>query len=389
MTVGLDAGTRWPVTEDTSTPATGDQTFTHNLNAPANVKGIAVAIACNATTAPVTGVLYAGVAMTLSATASDTSEAGRVDIYTLVGSTATIPDDDPATITLQGCVNSAKFAVAISFTATTADELEVGDTTVANTQGPDTTRAISMAPPAGRSWRAVGGMHDGNAEPPATSADYTAVSGWAKADAQAPFAGYIDYGLRSAEISCSSLPTSSSPVNIGYTTTVSEDWCFAGVAIQEKASGPATVERSAAIAASGAVASVPQRVLARSTAVAATAGVATIGTFWTTFARSTSLNATAAVAVSGVVVPGVATHERSASVAATTAVTVAGQRELLRQTALSAAAAVAVAGEIITTAQFGRPEADVAASGWTDTPLWQKLDETSADDGDFVTGVAA
>ena len=36
-------------------------------------------------------------------------------------------------------------------------------------------------------------------------------------------------------------------------------------------------------------------------------------------------------------------------------------------------------------AQFARPVSDVTTD-WTTTPLWSKLDETSPDDGDFITG---
>lgn len=35
--------------------------------------------------------------------------------------------------------------------------------------------------------------------------------------------------------------------------------------------------------------------------------------------------------------------------------------------------------------QFARPDADISTGGWTTTPLYQKLDETPADDADFVT----
>ena len=40
-------------------------------------------------------------------------------------------------------------------------------------------------------------------------------------------------------------------------------------------------------------------------------------------------------------------------------------------------------------AQFLRPTSDVSVGTWTTSPLWSKLDETAADDGDFVQSVAA
>ena len=58
---------------------------------------------------------------------------------------------------------------------------------------------------------------------------------------------------------------------------------------------------------------------------------------------------------------------------------------------LSASAGVSTASATVTTPttdQFGRPTADIAAAGWVVTPLWSKLDEVTASDADFVTGVA-
>ena len=36
-----------------------------------------------------------------------------------------------------------------------------------------------------------------------------------------------------------------------------------------------------------------------------------------------------------------------------------------------------------------RPDADNAAGTWTTAPLWSKLDESVADDGDFITETAS
>src|SRR5687768_16061368 len=40
-------------------------------------------------------------------------------------------------------------------------------------------------------------------------------------------------------------------------------------------------------------------------------------------------------------------------------------------------------------AQFLRPTSDVSVGTWTTSPLWSKLDEVSADDGDFVQSALA
>jgi hypothetical protein len=39
--------------------------------------------------------------------------------------------------------------------------------------------------------------------------------------------------------------------------------------------------------------------------------------------------------------------------------------------------------------EFARPDGDVSAGSWTATPLWQKVDEAPADDGDFITSASA
>lgn len=37
--------------------------------------------------------------------------------------------------------------------------------------------------------------------------------------------------------------------------------------------------------------------------------------------------------------------------------------------------------------QFARPDSDVATTGWSSTPLWSKIDESSASDADAITGI--
>ena len=36
-------------------------------------------------------------------------------------------------------------------------------------------------------------------------------------------------------------------------------------------------------------------------------------------------------------------------------------------------------------AQFARPSSDVATGNWTSTPLWQKVDEVTRSDTDFIS----
>lgn len=219
----------WTFTEFPAPPGTdttaGDRTFT--TTGSATYKAAAVVILCPATAAPVTGVLYGGVAMTLSAFAVDTSEAGNVSIYTLVGAGAGATGT--VTVTLQGCTTQGKRAQVFNWEADAA-ALEVGDTTVLDTQGPNTTRAITVNPTAGQSAMAVGGMHDGNTAPPIGNASYTTLAGTAERTS-------VDWGTRAAEVCSTFTADTSGTITFGWTTTVSEDWCFAAVAIQEAGAG--------------------------------------------------------------------------------------------------------------------------------------------------------
>jgi hypothetical protein len=102
--------------------------------------------------------------------------------------------------------------------------------------------------------------------------------------------------------------------------------------------------RSAALAVTGAISASAIRVLLRSAAVAATGAITSAGA--RTLVRAAALAATGAVTVAGAV-----THvfQRAAALAATGAVTVSNTLKiLLRQTSVAATAAVNAAGEIFT-----------------------------------------
>lgn len=86
----------------------------------------------------------------------------------------------------------------------------------------------------------------------------------------------------------------------------------------------------------------------RSAAVDATAGIATAGTFFTTFERASITEATADIGASGVAVAGAMTHERATSAAATaeTSVTATSFTVFERSAASGASAAVETSGQI-------------------------------------------
>jgi len=214
MAVAHDAQTRFPVTNTTGfDTTTGDRTFTHTpVGTP---KGVIVVVQSAATAQPCTGVLYGGVAMTLRTSATDTSEAGSVWVWTLTDTT--IPTG-AQTVTLQGCTADSKFATCSTVTAATTitryhASAKVDTTTSANPTVNIVTTLSSMI---------YGGVHGGAAAPTsyAPTASYTT-----------QFDG--DYGALSARSSRSTAAIASGTIAYGFTFATSDDWCIACVALAE------------------------------------------------------------------------------------------------------------------------------------------------------------
>lgn len=220
MAIAHDAETRFPATDGASSNSvdttTGDRTFSHNpVGTPA---GVVVVICSDATTAPVTGVLYAGTAMTLVQTAVDTSEAGRVDIYVLANQA--IPTNDPATVTLQGCTSANKWVTCSTVTSATGQTENVGsnfkDTTTAT--NPTLTVVTSKA------CLVYGALHGGAASP----GSYVAGSAYT-----AQFNN--DYGQKSARSQRRTSVSSGGGNEIfSFQYATSDDYCIAAVALAEK-----------------------------------------------------------------------------------------------------------------------------------------------------------
>jgi hypothetical protein len=110
-----------------------------------------------------------------------------------------------------------------------------------------------------------------------------------------------------------------------------------------------TLERSAAVDAVGAITVAATQffsVFERAATVAASADIASSGAFFTVFDRAAAVDATAGIASSGEFETPAASHERSATLEATGAATVAAfQRDHQRQSAVAASGAVATAGQ--------------------------------------------
>jgi hypothetical protein len=213
VAVAHDASTRFPAGADTVVDTTtGDRTFTHTpVGTP---KGIIVALMVGANVQGVTGVLYGGVSMTLTATAIDTDEAGRVTMWTL---TDLIVPTGAQTVTLQGCTADSKVAGCSTVTAaTTGTRVNttgiVNTTTSSNPVATLTTTVETMM---------FGAVHGGAAAPTSYAPP-------------ANFANLVnaDFGAKSAAYQRRAAVAAGSPT-FNYTFATSDDWCMAVVAIQE------------------------------------------------------------------------------------------------------------------------------------------------------------
>jgi hypothetical protein len=219
LAIAHDTATRFPTTNGTSgtnsvDTTTGDRTFSHAGSASATAA--VVMVLSTGTTLTITGVLYGGVAMTPTTSATDTTEAGRVDIYTLVGNP--IPQGTQ-TVTLQGCTATGKWATCCTMTGTmpfVATSNATNTTVSANpTIALTTTAASSMA---------YAAAHDG-----------------ATAPATAMTAGTLlhqnDYGALCANTGRFTSAVGASTTSITFTIG-SDDWCCAGVAFSEGSARP-------------------------------------------------------------------------------------------------------------------------------------------------------
>ena len=217
MAVAHDTQTRFPATENTSDTTTGDRTFTHTpVGTPA---GVVVAVCGAGTSAVVTGVLYGGTAMTSQAFATDTVEAGRVEIFTLAGQAIAT---GAQTVTLQGCTASAKFATCSTVTSAT-NQTTVDVSGLKNTTS-STNPFISLT--LTQSAMMYGAMHWGGTTWPTT-----------------PLTGqtdqnHIDYGALSALTTRSTNAETAGSHSLGWTTTT-EDHCLVATALAEASSGTA------------------------------------------------------------------------------------------------------------------------------------------------------
>lgn len=212
MAIAHDANTRFPSGAATDDTTTGDRTFTHTPTG--TPKGAVVAICCTGTSQPVTGVLYGGTAMTLSTSATDTTEAGSVWIYTLTNLSGL---SGAQTITLQGCIAAAKWCTCSTVTAATA-------TTRVNTSNAvNTTTAAnpSVSLTTTRNTNSYGAMHSG------AGSVGTAGTGCTLQHNR-------DYGALIAQTLKRTSDNEASGTITLSITLASDDYCIAAVALAEQ-----------------------------------------------------------------------------------------------------------------------------------------------------------
>jgi len=229
VAIAHDTATRFPTTDGTSgtnsqDTTTGDRTFSHAASASAT-GAVVILISSVQPTAVVDGVLYGGVSMTLVASAVDTSEAGAVWVYAVVGNP--IPQGTQ-TVTLQNCTASAKWATCCTVTGVNprVDGTNFKNTTTStNPQVNITNAATAMA---------YAGVCDGDSAP--ATAGITGCT----------IVRSNDVGTRMANVVRWTSPTAAGTTAIGATVAASEDHCVAAVALSEstaEAPPPVTAHR--------------------------------------------------------------------------------------------------------------------------------------------------
>jgi hypothetical protein len=159
--------------------------------------------------------------MTLTQTNTDTSEAGRVDIYTLALGVPTGTQD----VILQGCTATSKWVTCSTVTAATAATAIVGNNGVNTTTSTNPTVTVATTAES----LLYGGVHGGAAAP----TSYAVGSGYTVQHNG-------DYGALSARSQRRTSPVAAGNVVYNFTFATSDDWCIAAVAIGE-ASQPSIV----------------------------------------------------------------------------------------------------------------------------------------------------
>lgn len=221
MAIAHDTTTRFPAsgTATVTDVTSGDRTYSHAGSASA--KGVVVIVlVASGTVDGVTGVTYGGVDLVKRQTASDTTEAGRVTIWTLPDDTA-CPTGTQDTV-LQGADTTAKVAYTSTMTASVTDATKyhagnaVNTTTSTNPTVNVTTTQTTLL---------YGAVHGGAAAP----TSYAAGTNYTLNDTTG-----ADWGAASARGQRRTSEVTAGTIQFNFTFGTSDDWCIAAVAIEEE-----------------------------------------------------------------------------------------------------------------------------------------------------------
>lgn len=172
-------------------------------------------IVCSVATAqPCTGVLYGASAMTLTTSATDTTETGSVWIWTL---TEAIVPTGIQTITLQGCTADAKYASCATVAAATT-QTKVNASSTLSTQA-TANPAITVTTTAATTG--YSGFHSGAAAPVAAGTGNTLLFS-------------MDYGAKMSQTHRRTSDAEAAGSIVHQTAAIAaDDWCAAAVNLAE------------------------------------------------------------------------------------------------------------------------------------------------------------
>jgi hypothetical protein len=176
-----------------------------------------VVLNCTGTTSTVTGVLYGGVAMTLVTSATDTTEAGRVEVWVLADQ-ASFPTGTQ-TVTLQGCTATAKWATCSTVTCSAGTRSKINASNFKNTTTA-TNPTLTVVTTA--TTILYGGMHGGAADPASYVVGTNHTSQFNN-----------DYGALVARSSRRTAQVAAGSIVYNFTFATSDDYCIAAVALEE------------------------------------------------------------------------------------------------------------------------------------------------------------
>jgi len=211
-----DTTTRFPAlgSETTTDTTSGNRSFSHAGSASA--KGVSVAVMVGANTNGLAGVTYGGVALVLTRTCIDTTEAGRSTIWSLP--LDAVCPTGTQTVDLLTCTTDAKVISCNTFTAATTG------TKVNASNNVDTTTSTNPSVTVVTTATALlyGAMSGGGAS---FAAVYTAGSGYTQTTG-------ADFGAKAAGSQHSTSPVASGSIVFNM-TAASDDWSIAAVAYEE------------------------------------------------------------------------------------------------------------------------------------------------------------